>query len=177
MFIPRHEFFTINFGTPLVAVIFAYIPALIVKNIYMWWAIRTSEYFKFPWKDWLWQGLVGPILAAIATYGVIELICQLIWARDIITSVLILLIATLPGLYIFAFFAGLLGTFDDNTLTEFGKAARLAGALKFLTVPLYKLTAIGARVSPLHGKFPITIYSEAAREAEQLTAEKEKLIL
>ena len=177
LFIPRYAFFTQRFDSPLVAVMFAYIPALIIKNIYMWWGIRRSEYFQFPWKDWYWQGLIAPLLTAGMFYAVIEGIARIVWKVDIVTSVLLLVIATLPGLYLFAFFSGLFGAFDDKTMAEFERAVYMAGALKFMTIPLFRSARFGARFSPLHNRFPLSIYALAKEEAEELTREKKRLVI
>jgi hypothetical protein len=40
---------------------------------------------------------------------------------------------------------------------------------------MYEPTALGARLSPLNGRFPITIRTEAMKEAEALTKERVKL--
>ena len=101
----------------------------------------------------------------------------MIWQGEIITSVVILLIGTLFGLYIFAFFASLFGAFDDNTLEELKRATKMAKGFGFMAKPLYKLTEWAAKISPLHNKFPISIFEEAAVEAKQLTEEKTSLVI
>jgi hypothetical protein len=47
--------------------------------------------------------------------------------------------------------------------------------LRKLTRLYYKMAATGARISPLHNKFPIKIFAEAAKEAAELTAIKKKI--
>jgi O-antigen/teichoic acid export membrane protein len=175
--ITRHEFFSTTFGSPMVAIMFAYFPALIVKNIFMWWQIRRDEYFKFKWKDLLWQGVVAPLMSAAILFGIFEGLFRLIWKEEIVTSVVILLIGTLLGLYIFAFFASLFGAFDDNTLKELKRATGMAKGFGFMAKPLYKITEWAAKISPLHNKFPISIYEEAAKEAAELTQEKTQLLI
>ena len=44
--------------------------------------------------------------------------------------------------------------------------------LKFMATIFWKATALGARLSPLHNRFPITNRSDAMEEARSLTAEK-----
>ncbi|MFX1538171.1 MAG: lipopolysaccharide biosynthesis protein, partial [Promethearchaeota archaeon] len=136
LFVPAYAFFTITFGSPLVAVMFAYYPALIMKVLFMWWGIRRSEYFKFPWRDLIWQGFIAPLASAVVLYTVLEVLFTFIWQGDILTSILILIIGTLPGLFIFSFFAGLFGGFDDNTLAEFQRAANMAKGVGIFTRPL-----------------------------------------
>ena len=190
IFIPQHLWFENTFGSPMIAIMFAYFPALIIKNIFMWWQIRRNEYFKFKWKDLLWQGIAAPLISAGVLFGLLEGLFRLIWpeaaALDniasndlyvLIMSVVILLIATLIGLYIFAFIASWFGAFDDNTLEEFKKATEMAGGFKFMAKPLFKMTEWGAKISPFHNKFKISIFDEAVKEAHQLTEEKAQLII
>ncbi|MFX1507959.1 MAG: lipopolysaccharide biosynthesis protein, partial [Promethearchaeota archaeon] len=148
VFIQQHAFFTENFGSPLVAVMFAYIPALIIKVIYMWTAIRRSEYFQFKWKDLTYQGIITPVLTGIIVFILSEIMCIVIWGGDIITSVIILLIGTFPMIYIASFIFGVLGGFDDNTLAEFKRAAYMAKGVGFLARGLYWAADKGANMSP-----------------------------
>ncbi len=176
-FIPLHSWFNSTFNSPMVAVMFAYFPALIIKNIFMWWQIRKNEYFKFKWRDYLWQGVAAPLLAAAVLFGLFEGLFRLIWQGEIITSVVILLIGTLGGLYIFAFLASWFGAFDNNTLEELKNATKMAKGFGFMAKPFYKLSEWAAKISPLHNKFPISIFEEAAEEAKQLTKEKTQLVI
>ncbi|MHA1827719.1 MAG: lipopolysaccharide biosynthesis protein [Candidatus Heimdallarchaeaceae archaeon] len=176
-FIPQYAFFERVFKSPLVAVMFAYIPALAIKNAFMWWGIRRNEYFKFKWKDLFWQGIIAPLLAAGALYGVLELLFTFIWQGEMITSVIILLIGTLFGLYLFTFFVGLFGGFDKNTLHELDQATKLAKGVKFMARPLYKITSWGCKISPLFDKFKISIFDDAMREADEITKEKAALVI
>ncbi|MHA1213800.1 MAG: lipopolysaccharide biosynthesis protein [Candidatus Hodarchaeales archaeon] len=177
IFVPAWEFFQQLFGSPLVAIMFAYIPALIVKDAFMWWGIRKSEYFRFAWKDIIYQGFTAPIISGLSVYLVLEVIFSFVWKGDIITSVIILLIGIIGGIYLFAFIYGLVGGFDDNTLNEFKRAAGMAKGVKVFSLGLYKCAKMGCDLSPLHNRFPITIYEEAAREAESLTKEKADLLI
>ncbi|MFX0122020.1 MAG: hypothetical protein ACFFAE_00135 [Candidatus Hodarchaeota archaeon] len=177
IFIQNHAFFTQTFGSPLVAVMFAYIPALILKDIYMWIAIRRSEYFKFKWTDLAYQGIITPLLTGLFVFILAEIMCMVIWGGDIITSVIILLLGTFPMIYVASFVFGLLGGFDENTLAEFKRAAYMAKGVGFLARGLYRAAEKGTKISPLHNKFPISIYQAAAEEASSLTAEKKILVI
>jgi hypothetical protein len=96
----------------------------------------------------------------------------LIWQGDELTSILILLIAILPAYPLYAFFYGLFGGWDDNTLAEFGRGTNLSGFARPMTRLFYHATKLGARISPLHAHFPVTIYELARAEAASLTKEK-----
>ncbi|NHJ03017.1 MAG: hypothetical protein EAX86_12850 [Candidatus Heimdallarchaeota archaeon] len=177
IFIPQYQFFADTFNSPLVGIMFAYIPALIIKDIYMWWGIRKSAYFKFKWKDLAYPGIVAPILTAFITYGITEILSSFIWQGEIITSVIILLLGTFPMIYLHSFIYGFLGGFDKNTLAEFRKAAYMSSGISILSRLLYKAAVLGTKISPLHDRFPISIYEEAAEEAKTLTQEKKVLVI
>jgi hypothetical protein len=50
-----------------------------------------------------------------------------------------------------------------------------AGVLAAQVRAFWAATALGARLSPLHGRFPITIGEEALAEARKLTEERVRL--
>lgn len=177
LLIPQWQWFDDVFGSPMIAVMFAYVPALLIKDIFAWWAIRKSDYFTFPWKDLYWQGIITPIISGVAIFIILEIINSIIWQGEIVTSVLILLIGITVGLYLYSFIYGLVGGFDDKTLEEFEKSANMAHGVRPFARGLYKASALGARFSPLHNKFPITIFDKAKAEADSLTAEKTELVL
>jgi hypothetical protein len=108
---------------------------------------------------------------------ILEFLSQILWDGDIVTSALLFFLATLPSLYLFSFLSGLTGTWDDNTLDEFKRASgmvRIKG-LGWLAKRFYGAVALGAKISPLHNRFPIDIFEDAMIEAEELTKEKKAL--
>ena len=130
----------------------------------------------FPQRFYIWQSLVAPLLAGATHYGVLWLICSIIWKGDQITSVLIFLIGILPSFPLYMFFYGLFGGWDTATLEELNNAVALSGAVQGLTRwGMYEPTALGARLSPLNNRFPITNRIEAMLEAKALTNERVKL--
>jgi hypothetical protein len=100
----------------------------------------------------------------------------LIWQNDQLTSVLIFFIAIVPSFPIFAFFYAFFGGWDEDTLEEVRKAAGLASFMKPLAWLFWKTSDLGARISPLHGRFPITNRADALIEAKALQAEKVSLV-
>ena len=99
-----------------------------------------------------------------------------IWKGDQITSVLIFFIGILPSFPLYIFFYGLFGGWDIATINELKDAVALTGNVRGLARwGFYEPTMLGARLSPLNGKFPITIRAEAMEEAKQLTQAKVKL--
>ncbi len=74
------------------------------------------------------------------------------------------------------FLYGLFGGWDTDTLAELQDAVSLTGSVRWLTRwGIYEPTALGARISPLNNRFPITNRAAAMEEARKLTEEKVKL--
>ncbi len=159
-------------------IIIGYCVGLFVKNIAVWYLIR--KYIAAP-KFYVWQTYIGPALAAVVNYILLEMLSRLLWGGidDIGSSALLFFIGVLPSLYIYSFVSGLSGTWDDNTLNEFKRASRMVRirGLGWLSRRFYGSVALGARISPLHNRFPIDIYDEAMQEAKELTLAKKQLVI
>ncbi len=155
------------------ALIIAYFVGLFAKGIT---AYFVNHRVCYPQRFFIWQSLVAPLLAAVTHFGVLSLISNLIWKGDQITSVLIFFIGILPSFPLYAFLYGLFGGWDDATLAELSDAVALTGGARGLARwGFYKPTALGARLSPLNGRFPISIREAAMLEARSLTEEKVRL--
>jgi O-antigen/teichoic acid export membrane protein len=153
--------------------IIAYFVGLFSKGIA---AYIINNKVCFPQRFYIWQSLVAPLLAGASHYGIILWISGLIWKGDQITSVLIFLIGILPSFPLYMFLYGLFGGWDEATLAELKDAVALTGSVRWLTRwGMYEPTRLGARISPLNNRFPITNRVEAMKEAEALTKEKVKL--
>jgi hypothetical protein len=85
------------------------------------------------------------------------------------------LVAILPSYPLFAFFYALCGGWDDATLAEVRRAAGLCTFMRPLAWLFWAASDLGARISPLHGRFPIRIYAEALAEAGSLKQERIEL--
>ena len=164
--------FTLIARLQINALIIAYIVALMTKNII---AYLLNHKLCFPQSFYFWQSLGAPFLAGLAHYTLVRWIGGLIWRGDQVTSILILTIAILPSYPIFAFFYGLFGGWDDATLEEVRRAADLSTFMKPFAWLFWKSTALDARISPLHNRFPITIRQAALEEAISLTHERVNL--
>jgi len=158
----------------MLGVVYAYIPALAAKDITAWYLIR--KYISKP-KPYWWHTFIGLGIAALINYGALELFARLTWANDIATSLLLLFMATFVSLFFFGFFTGLTGSWDDNTLEELRVSIRLVKGVGIFAKSLYKAIELGCRISPLHNKFPVDLYSAAMEEARELTLEKKKLVI
>ncbi|MBE3040380.1 MAG: hypothetical protein IMZ62_16410 [Chloroflexi bacterium] len=153
--------------------IIAYFVGLFSKGIA---AYIINHKVCFPQRFYIWQSLIAPLLAGAAHYGVLWSINSFIWKGDQITSVLIFFIGILPSFPLYMFLYGLFGGWDKDTLAELKDAVSLTGSVRWLTRwGMYEPTALGARLSPLNNRFPITNRAEAMREAKALTEEKVKL--
>jgi hypothetical protein len=153
--------------------IIAYFVGLFSKGIA---AYVINHKVCFPQRFYIWQSLVAPLLAGTAHFGILWVLNNYLWKGDQVTSVLIFFIGILPSFPLYMFLYGLFGGWDKDTLAELNDAVKLSGSVRWLTRwGMYEPTALGARISPLNNRFPITNRPEAMEEARQLTLEKVKL--
>jgi len=96
------------------------------------------------------------LLAGAVHYAPPALVGRAHLQREQITSVLIFLIGILPSFPVYAFFYGLFGGWDDDTLGELRHAVNLSGMMRPLAWLFWRATALGARLSPLHGRSRLT---------------------
>jgi O-antigen/teichoic acid export membrane protein len=151
------------------ALIIAYFVGLLAKNIIAYW---VNHRFCFPQRFYFWQGLIAPLLAGTVHWAVLRWTLGLLWQGDQLSSVLIFFLAILPSFPLFAFFYGLFGGWDDGTLAELRQAVDLSSFMRPLAWVFWKASALGARLSPLHGRFPIGVREAALAEARALTEER-----
>ncbi len=158
-------------------VMIAYIPALLIKDFFMWIIIKKKvcDFKLFPWTSF-----IAPGIASFIGYFVLRAFALAVWqisTPDKIVNVLIMyLVAVFGFLFLFAFLVGFFGGFDNNTLKEFERASKMIKGIGKLTRALYIATLAGCKVSPgLHDRFKVTIFQPAMEEAYSLTMEKKKL--
>jgi O-antigen/teichoic acid export membrane protein len=173
--------FVVNFGVAFAlvdrfqvnAILITGFVGLIVKDIL---AYFLNDRFCFKQSFYAWQSLIAPTLAGAVHFLWLRWVTGLIWEGDEITSMVIFLIALLPSYPVFSFLYGLFGGWDDATLAEFGQGAELSSFMRPMTRLFYRASVLGARLSPLHNRFPISIRPEAMAEAEALTQERVSLV-
>jgi O-antigen/teichoic acid export membrane protein len=153
----------------ITGLIVAYFVGLLLKDIV---AYFVNHRLCFPQRFYFWQSLAAPFLAGAANYLAIRWIGGWLWKGDQITSIVIFLIGILPSYPLLAFFYGLVGGWDDGTLAELRRAVDLSSFMRPLAWVFWRATALGARLSPLHGRFPIDIRPAALAEAASLTEER-----
>jgi hypothetical protein len=91
-------------------------------------------------------------------------------------TLLLFLLALLPSLPFYSFLSAMFGGWDDDGMQELKRATDMSSLAKPIAYLVYGGAVLGARLSPLHGRFPIAIYSEAMAEARGLRAEKVRLV-
>ncbi len=167
LFVPRLQ---------LMGLVLAYVIALPTKDVVAWLINgRLILPFRVPW----WQTVVAPLLAGLLNYALLRSLGAFVegaMGLNPVSGTLLFIVALLPSLPVYCFFNALLGGWDDDGLRELRRAARLSSLGKPLAWTLYYASAVGARLSPLHGRFPLDFYAEAQAEAASLTAERVSLV-
>jgi O-antigen/teichoic acid export membrane protein len=158
----------------ITALIIAYFIAILVRGLV---AYFVAHKFCFPQRFYFWQSFAAPIIAAGLHYLFLSLIAQFVWQKDEISSIILFFIGLLPAMPVFFFFYALVGGWDDAGLDEVAEAAQMTGFLRKIVNVVFVLPSRwGARISPLHNRFPITMRASALAEAQALTEQKVKLI-
>lgn len=147
-------------------VIAAYLVALPLKDVVAW-AVNARLILR-PALAW-WQTLAAPLAASSITYVTLRLLGDLVWRGDLITGLVLFLAATAPALPYYCFWHALAGGWDGRGLVELRRAMRMAPAGSVLRWLIWHPTVWGARLSPLHGRFPVPGYRAARHEARALT--------
>jgi len=161
----------------MVAVLLAYIPAVLIKDIIAWIIVKykVTDYKIYPYKTFF-----TPIISAILNYVVLFFVGEALWVVDmgdkILNTALIFIIGIFGFLYFYAFLDGLFGGYDKNTIQELEKATNMVtGRLGIFAKLVYKAANAGTKLSPMHDKFKVDIYEQAMKEAYDLTLEKKIL--
>jgi O-antigen/teichoic acid export membrane protein len=149
--------------------IIAYFIGLLTKDFVGYFVNNRACYRQ---TFYLWQSIVAPLLAGAVHYLLLRWLTGWIWQGDQISSVLIFFIGILLSYPVFAFLYGLFGGWDDATLEELHRSVELSSFMKPLAWLFWRSTALGAHISPLHGRFPISIRAQALDEARGLMAER-----
>jgi O-antigen/teichoic acid export membrane protein len=152
--------------------IVAYLVATLARGIAIYF---INSRVCFPLRYYFWQSLAAPVLAGTVHFVILRWVTGLIWQGEEITSIVIFLVGILFSIPLYSFWYGLFGGWDDATLNEFRRAAGMQPFLGFMSRWFYQSSALGARLSPLHNRFPITIREAAMEEARSLTAERVSL--
>ncbi|MHA1732110.1 MAG: hypothetical protein ACTSU5_09205 [Promethearchaeota archaeon] len=152
-------------------------PILIGLLLAKWFYIHKRI---VPVKIPVWQAFVAPIfpfliVLGIATLWTVALAPAMVLAvGHLVTGLVTVLFAFIGGLmFIFIPLYTFFGGWDDYGLQVFEDAVGLAGPAKVFFVPIYKLSAGLAHLSPFHNKHPIP-WEDAAQDAEDLMRERDE---
>ncbi|MEW6566829.1 MAG: hypothetical protein AB1449_01420 [Chloroflexota bacterium] len=154
------------------ALVIAYFIGLLTKDIV---AYFVNDRVCFRQRFFFWQSLAAPALAGLAHYAFVRWLGGLVWQGDQVTSVLMFLLGILPSFPVFALLYGLFGGWEDEGLDELRRAVGLSGFMRPLAWVFWRASVFGSRLSPLHGRFPISIRAAAMAEASSLTLERVSL--
>jgi O-antigen/teichoic acid export membrane protein len=156
------------------ALVIAYFVGILVRGVV---AYFVADRFCFPQKIYFWQTLSAPLLAGAAQYLFLSLIAKYVWQGDEISSVVLFFIGLLPAMPVFFFFYALAGGWDTAGLEEVAEASRMTGFLRPVVRVVFEIPSRwGAKLSPLHNRFPIKMRDMAMIEAQALTEERVKLV-
>ena len=158
----------------IIALIIAYFVGIFVRGVVSYF---VAHKFCFPQRFYFWQSLAAPVIAAGLHYLFLSLIAQFVWQKDEISSIILFFIGLVPAMPIFFFFYALVGGWDDAGLDEVSEASNMTGFLRPIIHTVFVVPSRwGAKVSPLHNRFPITMRASAMAEAKSLTDERVKLV-
>lgn len=136
-------------------------------------ALRTALSWSFA-RRWriqlnLWQMCVAPGGAALLVYNAGRALLALLGPAETVSAQLAWFILLLLLLPVYGFLTGLLGGWDDGGLEELRRAVRLSDLGLPLAGLLWGAVRLGARLSPLHGVFPMALQAAAWEEAQALS--------
>ena len=156
------------------ALLIAYFVAILARGIV---AYFVADRYCFPQRFYFWQSAAAPVVAAVGYYLFLSVAANLIWQGDEITSIVLFFLALVPFMPVFFFFYALAGGWDKAGLEEVEEASRMAGLMRPIVNVIFIIPSKwGARISPLHNRFPITMRELAVAEAASLTEERVKLV-
>jgi len=142
----------------------AFLTALAVRAAFDWGYIRRWR-VKFN----VWQSCVAPAGAAFLVYNGLRALLGLVTASETSLTQLAWFFSLLLLMPIYGFMTGVLGGWDDPGIEELRLAMRLSDLGLPLASLLWGAVRLGARLSPLHGLFPMPLQAEAWEEAQAIS--------
>ena len=156
----------------VIGLIIAYFVGLLTKDIVSYF---VNDKVCFKQRFYFWQSIGAPLLSGVVLYGILRISGTFIWKCDQITSMILFFVGAVPGMFLFSFLYAFFGGWDNETLEELRHGAQLSNFMKPVAMLFYKCAELGARISPLHNRFPITIRQQALAEARSLMQERVEL--
>jgi len=118
---------------------------------------------------YIWQTLIAPATSGLAIYVILRAITapwqdalpneRIIWTSGVL----------FPALLTYGLLTALLGGWDDGAVDELRQSVVISGAGYPFAWLLLQGVRLGARISPLHGRFPMGLRPLAQEEAQALT--------
>src|SRR5215468_8172425 len=100
-----------------------------------------------------------------------------VWKRDYISSIIFFFFGLVPSIPVCFFFYALVGGWEAAGLDEVAEASRLTGFIYQVVRVVFVIPSRwGAKLSPMHNRFPIAMRESAMAEARALTEARVKLV-
>jgi O-antigen/teichoic acid export membrane protein len=158
----------------IIALVIANFVGILVRGIVSYF---VADKYCFPQKIYFWQSLAAPVLGAGMHYLFLSLIARFVWQGEFISSIVLIFIGLVPAMPFFFFFYALAGGWDDAGLAEIDEASQMTGFLHWVVMVIFTYPSRwGAKLSPLHNRFPVKMRPLAMEEARLLTEERVKLV-
>jgi len=145
----------------------AILGTLALKCVIAW---TCNHFLIVRLRLFLWQMVGAPALVGFALYGLLKVLLVSGFFAGFVPVIGLFIAATPFSILLGFFLLGLFGGLDEAAVTELDEAATMSLMLRRLSRVLAKAAILGHRLSPLGGRFPITIAEEARREALELEA-------
>lgn len=120
-------------------------------------------------RVYVWQSLIAPAAASLLLHHLLRSAIALWEPATLRGGIGFSIVLLLPALLVYAFLTALLGGWDDGGLEELRRATKISGLGKPFAWALLLSVRGGARLSLLHGRFPMALYALAQEEARALT--------
>ncbi|NOZ05000.1 MAG: hypothetical protein GXP41_01430 [Chloroflexi bacterium] len=150
----------------IVGLIIAYLVALPTKDV-LTWVLNARLIFR-PRIHW-WQAAIAPLLAGAMNYLLFRWLGAWLWDGRLMSSLLLFLLASGPGLLWYAFWSGFFGGWDNWGLVELRRAGRSSTLSRPISRPLGWVIGAGASLGPWHGRFPIVLDRQVRQDIHKLS--------
>ncbi len=117
----------------------------------------------------IWQLWIAPLGSAFLLYQGLNLLTGEVGGASLWINVAGYAVMMTLALPVFTALTALLGGWDRGSLKELERAVQLCRLSYPLSWLVLQLTRLSATISPLHGRFPVSLYTLAQEEAEALT--------
>jgi len=153
----------------ILGVVAAYLVALLLRGLVGWY---VAQRLGLRIHVSIWQSVIAPGGAALILYNLERMAGEMFWRSAPVHTLFFLMSVLLAAVPSYGFLTAFLGGWDDGGLQELQRAVRLSSLGFPISWLLYQGVRLGAKVSPLHGQFPVELRDLAEEEAEALTFQR-----